>query len=160
MKLYVASSWRNPYQPSTVGALRDVGHDVYDFRHPPGGDHLGFSWSEIDPAWRTWTVASYLRALEHPIALAGFESDFGAMRAADGCVLALPSGRSAHLEAGYFVGAGKPLWILLDETEYAGDGRDQTSATELMYRMATAVLGCLEDLLDALALHEREALAS
>lgn len=39
-KIYVASSWRNPYQPEVVAALRKAGHQVYDFRNPednPGG---------------------------------------------------------------------------------------------------------------------------
>lgn len=146
MRLYVASSWRNELQPSLIQVLRQAGHEVYDFQHPPGGDHLGFSWSWIDPDWQQWTVGDYIEALEHPIAVAGFESDFGAMHQADGCVLVLPCGRSAHLEAGYFVGAGKPLWVLLDEGEFRHPSavpaalpslrRDQTSNTELMYRMA------------------------
>jgi hypothetical protein len=46
VRLYVASSWRNPIQPSIVADLRAQGHDVYDFRHPPGGDH---------PEWTSWT---------------------------------------------------------------------------------------------------------
>jgi hypothetical protein len=152
VKLYVASSWRNPYQPNTVEMLRRIGHEVYDFMHPPGGDHLGFSWSEIDPNWRQWRSQQYLEALTDPIAVAGFESDFGAMQWAEGCVLLLPSGRSAHLEAGWFVGAGKPLWILLDEAEFAGIG-DQTGATELMYRMATGIASSFESLALALDLH-------
>jgi hypothetical protein len=113
VKLYVASSWRNPYQPDLVGILRQAGHEVYDFRHPPGGDHLGFSWSEVDPKWRTWSPSEFIAALDHPIAQAGFQSDFGAMHWADAGVLVLPCGKSSHLEAGYFVGAGKPLLILL-----------------------------------------------
>ena len=39
-KIYVASSWRNKYQPEVVAALRKAGHEVYDFRNPkdnPGG---------------------------------------------------------------------------------------------------------------------------
>lgn len=31
MKIYVASSWRNPSQQTVVQALRGAGHDVYDF---------------------------------------------------------------------------------------------------------------------------------
>lgn len=46
--IYVASSWRNPYQPVVVGELRFMGHEVYDFRNPEPGSH-GFHWSEIDP---------------------------------------------------------------------------------------------------------------
>ena len=47
MKLYVASSWRNPVHPSVVEVLLEAGHEVYDFRNPPGG--TGFSWREVDP---------------------------------------------------------------------------------------------------------------
>ena len=39
-RIYVASSWRNKYQPEVVTALRKAGHEVYDFRNPkdnPGG---------------------------------------------------------------------------------------------------------------------------
>ena len=35
MHLYIASSWRNTYYPEVVQALRDAGHEVYDFRNPP-----------------------------------------------------------------------------------------------------------------------------
>jgi len=145
VRLYVASSWRNPYQPDTVAILRSAGHEVYDFRHPPGGDHLGFSWSDVDPDWTSWTAAQYTSALDHPIAAAGFESDFGAMAWADACVLVLSCGRSAHLEAGWFVGAGKPLYIVLDEAEFGRDAGHHV--TELMYRMATGITTDLGQLL-------------
>lgn len=146
MRLYVASSWRNARQPNVVARLREVGHEVYDFRHPPGGDHLGFSWSDVDPRWQEWMPEDYLRGIDHPVAIAGFDSDFGAMQRADGCVLVLPCGRSAHLEAGWFVGAEKPLWILLDRQEWPGGH----STAELMYRMADDVLEDLDELINAI----------
>jgi nucleoside 2-deoxyribosyltransferase len=34
---------------------------------------------------------------------------------ADCCVLVLPCGRSAHIEAGYMAGRGKPVWVLAVE---------------------------------------------
>ncbi len=37
-KIYVASSWRNVHYEGVVKALREAGHDVYDFRNPPSGD--------------------------------------------------------------------------------------------------------------------------
>lgn len=148
MKLYVASSWRNPHQQRAVGILETLGFEVYDFMHPPGGDHLGFSWAEIDPAWRQWRAPGYLAALDHPTAVAGFDSDFGAMQWADAGVLLLPCGRSAHLEAGWFVGAGKPLWIVLDEGEFPVPKGE--SNPELMYRMATKVCRDLDELLTEL----------
>jgi hypothetical protein len=147
VRLYVASSWRNCLQPSLVGDLRAQGHEVYDFRHPPDGDHLGFSWSDVDPAWAAWTAEEYRAALDHPIAVAGFESDYGAMAWAEGCILVLPCGRSAHLEAGWFVGAGKPLWILLDPDEFGHDVGHHV--TELMYRMATGIFTTVDELMHA-----------
>ncbi len=145
VRIYVASSWRNPHQPGIVADLRVLGHEVYDFRHPPEGDHLGFSWSDVDPDWASWTADQYRQALNHSIAVAGFNSDFGAMQWADACVLVLPCGRSAHLEAGYFVGAAKPLHILLDPDEFQPDAGHHV--TELMYRMATAIHTSLDALL-------------
>ena len=51
MHIYVASSWRNTYYPEVVRALRNAGHEVYDFRNPeqnPGGFH----WEDVDPRWQ------------------------------------------------------------------------------------------------------------
>lgn len=110
--VYVASSWRNPDQPAIVDAIRATGADVYDFRNPPNG--AGFGWEEIHPGWRQWTAAQYVAALEHPRAIEGFASDFDAMQRADAVVLVLPCGRSAHLELGWAVGAGKRTAILLN----------------------------------------------
>lgn len=135
MRIYVASSWRNDYQPEVVRALREVGHDVYDFRNPAEGNH-GFDWADIDPGWKSWTGDQYRRALQHPIAKGGFSLDFSGMQSADACVLLLPCGRSAHLEAGWFVGAGRPLLILGEPPE-----------AELMYAMADSLHGGLGSLL-------------
>jgi hypothetical protein len=54
-RIYVASSWRNPYQPDLVAHLRLEGHAVYDFRNPFNGVP-GFAWSEIDPDWKAWSA--------------------------------------------------------------------------------------------------------
>ena len=100
MKVYVASSWRNPTQPHVVEQLRRAGHDVYDFRHPAPGDD-GFRWVDVDPQWEQWTPAQYRAQLEHPLAIQGYYADLNALQAADAVVLVMPCGRSAHLEAGY-----------------------------------------------------------
>lgn len=141
-KIYVASSWRNERQPIVVDALRKFGHQVYDFRNPsvgydnPTGVTRGFAWSDIDPAWESWDREAYLQALWHPTAQLGFASDFHAMRWADAGVLLLPSGRSAHLEAGWFAQPGKELHVLLE--------RDQEP--ELMYLMATSISRSIAEL--------------
>ena len=134
-RIYLASSWRNPRHQGVVRALREAGHEVYDFRNPPG--RTGFQWSHIDPAWQQWTAAEFRQALTHPVAELGYGADRGGMHWADTGVLLLPCGRSAHLEAGYFVGAGKPLHILLSEEQ----------EPELMYCMATSICLDLTELL-------------
>lgn len=115
MKIYLASSWRNAYQPEVLAQLRAAGHEVYDFRNPAPGNE-GFSWKQIDPDLKSDLSAARLRrVLAHPIAEAGFKCDFDAMKWADACVLLLPCGSSAHLEAGWMSGQGKPVAIFAPE---------------------------------------------
>ena len=140
MRIYVASSWRNGMQPDVVAFLVQQGHDVYDFRHPaPGND--GFSWSQLDGDWREWTPETYIAALGHPIAESGFKLDMDALRWCDACVLVLPCGRSAHLEAGWAAGAGKRVVIYMP-------GKEEP---ELMYKMCRAVVTALPAVQEALA---------
>ena len=113
-RIYLASSWRNKYQPGMVKLLREHGHIVYDFRNPACGP-AGFSWAELDENWQNWTADEYRSMLfNHPRAAQGYMSDMRAMEWADVCVLLLPCGRSAHLEAGWFAGRGKTLLILTE----------------------------------------------
>lgn len=144
MRLYLASSWRNSFQPTVLRALRDERHEVYDFRNPKPGD-TGFAWSSIEPDWQSWDAARFRASLSHPIAESGFGNDWEAMQWAEAGVLLLPCGRSAHLEAGYFVGAGKPLIILLHGT----------NEPELMYKMADAICLSVPEVVSKLAEIER-----
>lgn len=114
MKIYVASSWRNPHQQRVVQQLRSCACEVYDFRNPPHG-RGGFAWSNIDPAWNRWDPIAWRDALNHPLAVDGYQSDMDGMIWADACVLVLPSGRSSHLEAGWFCGKGKPCVVYAPE---------------------------------------------
>ena len=116
-RIYVASSWRNEQQPNIVKLLRSANHEVYDFRNPTYGP-TGFTWAEIDPNWKDWSALEYKNTLlTSPRAAQGYLSDLRAMEWADTCVLVLPCGRSAHLEAGWFAGRGKRLLILTRDGE-------------------------------------------
>lgn len=139
MKIYVASSWRNERQPAVVSELRAAGHAVYDFRHPAPGCK-GFAWADIDPMWQGWDAESFRRMLDHPVAKAGFTADWRAMQWADAVVLVLPCGRSAHLELGWAVGAGKQTVALLADGE-----------PELMYRMVDLLAVDMHEVLEALS---------
>lgn len=107
--IYVASSWRNKHQPLLIANLREAGLEVYDFRNPPG--RSGFAWSDIDPKWQSWKFHEFFNALCEPSARKGFDEDFGAMKASSSCILCLPAGRSACLEAGWMKGSGKYLSV-------------------------------------------------
>jgi hypothetical protein len=147
MKIYVASSWRNTYQPEVVRRLREMGHQVYDFKGAGDGwyelrwamaegSHLcgncrrdhdehtrdghaypkcpgGFSWKIVDPEWQSWPedVARYRAALDHPIAIEGFNRDMAALRASDACIMVMPCGPSASMEMGWAVGAKKQVAV-------------------------------------------------
>lgn len=144
--IYVASSWRNPMHTAVCAGLRAASIEHYDFKNPEGG--TGFSWREVKTDAPSATgikskgsdweqVDEYLRMVSHPRALAGFASDFDAMKAADTFVLVLPCGKSAHLELGWAVGAGKRTAILLEDPV----------EPELMYRMVDYLAPTFFDLL-------------
>ena len=124
MRIYVASSWRNEArQQATVLALREAGHEVYDFRNPAPGD-TGFGWRQCATPEQLRDPQRFRdEVLTHPIARAAFEKDMGALRAAEVTVLVLPCGRSAHLELGWGARNARSV-VLLD---------DPISEPELMY---------------------------
>lgn len=150
MKIYIASSWRNEFQPAVVKALREDGHEVYDFKGPgdgwggPGEGPGGFAWSEVDPKWMNWTsnIPSYLMGLQHPRAEEGFLRDMDALRAADACIMVHPCGVSAAMETGWATGAGKKVFV------YVPGLREP----DLMVKMADLVTDDLQQIRDRLRL--------
>lgn len=136
-------------QIAVVAALKsaarvtgDKAFTPYDFRNPKPGNQ-GFSWGQVGmPSYNRQTngaipLDEYLNGINHSIANEGFKLDFEAMQTCDRCVLVLPSGRSAHLEAGWFVGEGKPTAVLLEDP----------CVPELMYKMFDYIAPNLFDLL-------------
>lgn len=158
MKIYLASSWRNSHQELVLVQLLAAGFEVYDFKNPPNG--TGFGWAQV--GWHGYDKhvdrvldrvldADLMRdLLSNPIAEMGFKSDFDAMKWADACVLLLPCGRSAHLEAGWFAGAGKLVVVLAP----------QIDEPELMYKCFddsfgdTPIYENIEDVTQHLVYHE------
>ena len=154
--IYVASSWRNPIHIAVVAALKaadrqqpNKGLTPYDFRNPHPGNE-GFHWSQVGmKSYNRETngpvpFEEYMGGINHPIADEGFRNDFEAMVECDMCILVLPCGRSAHLEAGWFIGQGKPTYIL---------GEDPM-IPELMYKMADGIAGSLFELLGMIGVED------
>lgn len=134
LKIYVASSWRNQVQPQVVELLRAKGHIVYDFRNPSAGD-TGFAWEQVDENWKQWTPEQYAKIIKHhPMAEHGFNLDKNALDWCDVCIIVLPCGNSAHLEAGYACGQGKQVIFYLSPDDFRPD---------LMYKLGDIV--CDED---------------
>ena len=143
--VYVASSWKNPYQPAVCAVLKAAGIDHYDFRNPPNG--AAFSWEQIADLPILDGLAdrdTYRRMLDHPVAEAGFAADYAAMDKADTFVLVLPCGKSAHLELGWAVGQGKRTAILLEDP----------IQPELMYRMVDHLSPSVHELLGWLGVED------
>jgi hypothetical protein len=137
--IYVASSWRNDYQPEAVKTLRAGGHEVYDFK-----DSEGFNWREVDPDFGSWGFVGWIQGLEHPAARRGFRRDMDALEASAACVLVLPCGRSAHLEAGFAIGQGKPTVVWVPEFD----------TPDLMVKMANHVTNDLAVVVEWAAHHD------
>ena len=120
MKVYVASSWHNEVYPEVVAALRQAGHDVYDFRRQGGSDS--------NPT--EMASEKLLDFLDLPKISSIFKNDMDALIASDAVVCVLPCGRSAHLELGYGIGAGKRTVLLWHD----GD------APDIMHKAVDAIV--------------------
>lgn len=141
MRVYVASSWRNEQQQNIVARLREVGHEVYDFKHPRGAGSSGFAWRDIDPAWERWTAQQQIAAYDHTLATHGLGADLAGMVTCDALVMVQPCGRSAALELGWAIGARKMTIVLM------ADGQEP----ELMLRLADHLVTSLDEVIELLA---------
>lgn len=140
-RIYVASSWKNLFQPQAVEALRKEGYEVFDFRHPaPGND--GFQWRNTIPGFNpeSCSVEQFEEVLQHPVARRGAGLDCAALNMCDACVLVLPCGNSSHLELGHAIGSGK-LGVIWAPTPFKAD---------LMYALAHYMHSDLDNVLDYL----------
>lgn len=141
-KIYLASSWRNELQPAVVGILRGEGHEVYDFRHPYPG-YEGFQWRDAGlMSERETTPVAFRSILTNPICDRGYNADMRGIQWSDTCVLLLPCGKSAHLEAGYCAADGKDVFVAMF---------GETCEPELMYKMTNGICTTIDELIEELA---------
>lgn len=106
MKIYVASSWKNPMLNEVISSLRKSGHYVYDFRE------TGFSWLKQPHLWapsREVNKPSFYKAANDGAVRAALSADLQAFNAADAVVAVLPCGRSSHIEIGMAITRGIPV---------------------------------------------------
>lgn len=109
-KIYVASSWKNEGEVQYIAALlRHAGHDVDDFTDASDGRYV-FDYRDLGDI-QQYDARSFLQTEQ---AQKAFQEDRKWIDWADGVLLLLPAGRSAHLEAGYAKGKGKFVIIYQD----------------------------------------------
>ena len=135
--LYIVGSLRNDNIPKVASYVRlhaDI--EVFDDWYAAG--------PEADDYWRTYELnrgRNYEEALAGRAATNTFRYDKSNLDRCDACVLVLPAGKSGHLELGYFIGCGKPGYILLD-ADY--------DRWDVMYRFATKVVRTPDQLIHEL----------
>ena len=113
-----------------------MGYDVFD------------DWHAADPTaddeWMRYEKSrnhSYSEALAGHAAGHVFSFDKAHLDRCDAAVLALPGGKSAHLELGYMIGSGKKGFVLFDK---------EPERWDVMYQFAHGVFFDLKDFLTAL----------
>lgn len=137
---YLIGSLRNPEIPVIAKKLRDKGVSVFDDWYSAG--------PIADDSWRDYEQGkgnSYQQALKGYAARHVFSFDFHHLNRVNGAILALPAGKSGHLELGYVAGLGKPTFILLDQ---------DPDRFDVMYQFATAVVYSVDELVEKIKIEE------
>ncbi len=123
--IYLIGSLRNPAIPEIARQLRVEGFDVFDDWYAAG--------PEADDYWQKYEQNrnhSYEQALSGYAAQHVYQFDKRHLDRCDIGILALPAGKSGHLELGYMIGTGKPGLILLDK---------EPERFDVMYNFATGI---------------------
>lgn len=137
-RVYIAGSLRN-------NGIIEIAQKLQTALNVTNNVEVFCSWfaagPEADDYWKRYEQAmgkSYKEALKCYAAQNVFNFDKKHIDASDAFVLVLPAGKSGHLELGYFLGQGKPGFILLPHNNDRWD---------VMYNFATGVHDDLDDLL-------------
>ncbi|MFH1656951.1 MAG: hypothetical protein ABH919_00570 [bacterium] len=111
MKIYIASSWKMAeWVIAWKNQLKYLGHEVDAFCDDSDGRYV-FNFSEIGDS----SELDAINFLDDERTRKAFAEDKKWIDWSDCCLLILPSGKSAHLEAGYAKGQGKLLVIWQNE---------------------------------------------
>ena len=117
MKIYIASSWRNPYLNDIVSILRDRNHEVHDFRAngstQPFPGAAGSAGNQLEgPDGGLDSVMSYLHLTSTQTS---YQRQCAALAEAEVLLCVLPGGRSAHVELGMALGLSIPVVLLVHD---------------------------------------------
>lgn len=120
LKVYIATSWKNPHYDEACAIVRAAGHTVLDWKAVPAA----FRWIDVDARFAAralpgvWTPDATVKALEHPSPKNAFMQDMELLEMADALVMLTPCGRSASIEAGIAIGRNLPrVALIMPDTE-------------------------------------------
>lgn len=135
LSIYIASSWKQEKRVTNLAEyLRDqtdIIAEAYDFTDSKCGA-APFKWSDLTNINAPFSLSLSEKLRHHPVAVKAYQQNMLAMQRADVCILLLPAGASAHSEAGWFAGKGKPV-IVISPTAIDN--------IELMYNMYDRIIG-------------------
>ena len=123
MKIYIASSWSNPFLDAIVSILSDRNHEVHDFRAtgatrpapPPFPGAAGSGGNQREgPDGSLDSVMSFLHLTSTQTR---YQLQCAALVEAEVLLCVLPCGRSAHVELGMALGLSIPVVLLHDGSE-------------------------------------------
>jgi len=140
-RIYIASSWAmHNIAIELAKRLRSEGFEIDCFCDNTTGRYI-FNFKDIvrnHP--EEWNA---IRMITQPEVKKAFAEDKKYLEWCDTCILLVPSGRSAHLEAGYAKGCGKKLYIY---------GEFPQGEWDVMYRFAEGLypFGAINDLIKEL----------
>ena len=136
-KIYLIGSLRNPKIIEIANKLRSAGHEVFDDWFAAG--------PEADDYWQKYEQAkgnNYKQALDGYAAKHVFSFDKYHLDNSDIAILALPAGKSGHLELGYMIGQGKKGYILFDDA--------MPDRWDVMYLFSSGVFFKIDELTEQL----------
>ena len=120
MKIYIASSWQNPYLDDIVSILSDRNHEVRATgatrpAPPPFPGAAGSGGNQLEgPDGGLDSVMSFLHL---PSTQTSYQLDCATLVEAEVLLCVLPCGRSAHVELGMALGLSIPVVLLHDGIE-------------------------------------------
>ena len=107
MQIYVASSSRSMDAVRKIGeTLRGLGHSAYVFCDKNEPAHAAATFVRKGSEAKEFTPQT---AVRNPLGSNIFGFNMAELHKAQCVLLVLPAGKSAHLEAGYAKGQGKPV---------------------------------------------------
>ncbi len=112
MSIYLATSWKNEHYVRVLKALRDDGHEVYDFREK------GFLFSQLvgeDVNVELLPAIQQAALLDHDTADRAFKMDMKGLADADVLVMLYPCGNDAHVELGWAAAQGLFTIVYVNE---------------------------------------------